>query len=413
MLNENATTSARWSRQPWLHLLQTAVRGNATCLSDSSGDITGLARPGSASGLYVDDRRVLHHLALTVDGTSPEFVAADSEGPESVCLLAARNAGDFGPDPTVQLRRTLTLVEGGLDVSVDIASRSMASVRFLVRLELAGDGAELHDVKSGVANTASLPVTMESHGRGCWVDARHATVVETLGARCRVQGNLFVAEWEVSLPPGDSRPLEVRVRVTRTAPTGFDAECGAGGVSWDSVRVAAQDARLDRTVRRSLTDLRHLLLTDPDNAADVFAAAGSPWYLTLFGRDSIWAARMCLPFGTELAGGTLRTLARRQGRVQDPTRSEEPGKIPHEVRRTTFDEPGRLHLPPLYYGTVDATPLWVILLHDAWRWGLPKQEIEDLERPLRAALAWMRRSVTDSDDGLLRYADESGVGLSN
>ena len=404
--------SAR-SRQPWLHLLQTAVRGNATCLCERTGDVNALRRPGTACGLYVDDRRVLHHLTLTVDGVPPEPVAADSAGPETVCLLVARNAGDPGADPTVQLRRTHTLVEGGLDVAVDVASRSLTPVRCVVRLELAGDGAELHEVKSGVAGSTPLAVQIEPSGSACWRDARHLTAVDPVGARVCVQDGVLVAEWEVALSAGGSRSLDTRIRVARTASTPFDAGCGADGVSWDTVRLEAQDARLTRTVGRSLTDLRSLLLTDPDDAGDVFAAAGSPWYLTLFGRDSIWAARMCLPFGTELAYGTLRALARRQGRLDDPALAEQPGKILHEVRRTTFDDPGHLHLPPLYYGTVDATPLWVTLLHDAWRWGLRDTAVRELGAPLLAALGWMRRAAEDSEDGFLCYADESGVGLTN
>ena len=161
------------------------------------------------------------------------------------------------------------------------------------------------------------------------------------------------------------------------------------------MRVTSQDSRLAATVHRSLVDLRHLLLTDPLDPTDVFAAAGSPWYLTLFGRDSIWAARMSLPFGTELARGTLRALARRQGTRTDVASAQEPGKILHEVRRTVFVDPGNFALPPVYYGTVDATPLWVCLLHDAWRWGLAPADVVELRPALEGALGWMRRAARE------------------
>ncbi|MGB7819468.1 MAG: glycogen debranching N-terminal domain-containing protein [Ornithinibacter sp.] len=401
------------SRQPWLHRLQTAVRGNATCLSLASGDIQAGEGEGAASGLYVDDRRVLDHLVLTVDDVKPEPVAADSQGRRSVFLSIARNAGDSGADPTVHVHRRLSLVVGGLDVQVEIHSRSMAPVRCVVRLELSGDGAEVHEVKAGAPAGPALPVSFAADGRARWGDARHETVVEASGAHISIDAGRVVARWDLELEAGGRRRLDTSVRATRTSSTPFDAGCGAAGVHWGSVRVQAQDSRLSRTIDRSLSDLRHLLLSDPEDERDVFAAAGSPWYLTLFGRDSIWAARMCLPFGNELAGGTLRALARRQGQAEDRDRAEQPGKILHEVRRTTFEDPGHLHLPPLYYGTVDATPLWVNLLHDAWRWGLADPEIVALAGPLEAALGWLRRSVEDSDDGLLRYVDETGVGLSN
>ncbi len=179
------------------------------------------------------------------------------------------------------------------------------------------------------------------------------------------------------------------------------------------MRVTSQDTRLGATVQHSLLDLEHLLLTDPLDTDDVFAAAGSPWYLTLFGRDSLWAARMTLPFGTDLARGTLRALARRQGTRYDVEAAEEPGKILHEVRRTAFVDPGHFVLPPTYYGTVDATPLWVCLLHDAWRWGLPRADVAALRPALDAALGWLRRAAEANDDGLLRYHDASGTGLVN
>lgn len=138
-----------------------------------------------------------------------------------------------------------------------------------------------------------------------------------------------------------------------------------------------------------------------------------PWFLTLFGRDALWAARMLLLLGTDLAAGTLRTLARRQDAVTDPATEEQPGKIVHEVRRAALRIADRLSLPPVYYGTVDATPLWITLLHDAWRWGTAPAEVEELLPHAEAALAWMREAADASGDGFLKYVDQTGHGLSN
>jgi hypothetical protein len=142
----------------------------------------------------------------------------------------------------------------------------------------------------------------------------------------------------------------------------------------------------------------------PSLPDDAFLAAGSPWFFTLFGRDSIWAARLLLPFGWELAAGTLRALAAFQGRTVDPRTAEAPGKIPHELRRGGS----------LYYGSIDATPLWICLLHDAWRWGMPDEQVRVLLPSLRAALKWMRDHGDADGDGFLEYIDESGGrGLAN
>ena len=145
---------------------------------------------------------------------------------------------------------------------------------------------------------------------------------------------------------------------------------------------------------------------------DDFIAAGSPWYLTLFGRDSIWAARMALPLGTELAGGTLRTLACLQGTRVDPATDEEPGKILHELRRSATTL-AHTSLPPIYYGTVDATPLWVCLLADAWRWGMPVAQVRALLPAMERALAWMVEYGDADGDGFLDYHDDLGRGLAN
>ena len=400
------------SHQPWLHHLQTAVHGNLTALSHASGDIDTDAPDGAATGLYVDDRRVLSRLVLEVDEVRPVAVVAASEGATTECLLLARNVGDPGPDPTVEVRRLRTLTGAGLEESVVLTSRAGSPLACSVTLAAHGDGAELHTVKVGAAAGAPLPVRLDGDGRGGWADERHSTALVAPDAALSVDGASLVARWDVVVPHGRSTTLRLRLVATRVADTPFDATAGTGRVGWSDVRVTSRDGRLGATVRRSLLDLEHLLLADPDDARDAFAAAGSPWYLTLFGRDSLWAARMTLPFGTELARGTLRALARRQGRRDDVAASEQPGKILHELRRTTFVDPGVLELPPTYYGTVDATPLWVCLLHDAWRWGLPAEDVVALRPALEGALGWLRRTV-DEGDGLLRYHDPTGSGLSN
>ncbi len=160
-------------------------------------------------------------------------------------------------------------------------------------------------------------------------------------------------------------------------------------------------------VAQSVADLGGLLMRDGD---DAFLAAGSPWFLTLFGRDSLWGARLTMPFGTGLALSTLRTLARRQGERDDPETEEQPGKILHEVRNTTL-ELGGMTLPPVYYGTVDATSLFVCTLADAWEWGADRDEVRALLPAARRCLEWVVAQSASS--GWLRYVDESGRGLAN
>jgi glycogen debranching enzyme len=138
-----------------------------------------------------------------------------------------------------------------------------------------------------------------------------------------------------------------------------------------------------------------------------------PWFLTLFGRDSIWAARMMLPLGTGLAAGTLRTLARRQGTRVDEHSAEAPGKIMHELRHDDARISESTALPSAYYGTVDATLLWISLLADAWRWGLAESTVASLLPHLHRALYWLEHHGDPDGDGFVEYIDHSGRGLAN
>ncbi len=120
-----------------------------------------------------------------------------------------------------------------------------------------------------------------------------------------------------------------------------------------------------------------------------------------------------LPLGTELARGTLAALARRQGAHSDPRTEEQPGKILHEIRAVPMEIDGERTLPALYYGSVDATALWVCLLADAWRWGMPAEEVGSFLPACEAALEWLVRHGDSDGDGFLEYVDSTGRGLAN
>ncbi|WP_422935856.1 amylo-alpha-1,6-glucosidase [Sinomonas sp. P47F7] len=171
------------------------------------------------------------------------------------------------------------------------------------------------------------------------------------------------------------------------------------------------DIRLARFLEQSLVDLDGLRMALPKLPGCEFLAAGAPWFFTLFGRDSLWAARFLLPLGTELAEGTLSVLASYQGTTADAEAQEEPGKIMHELRRAALTLHGeQISLPPIYYGTVDATPLWLCVLYDARRAGMAVDAVERLLPHAERALAWVAAGVRDD---YLRYFDTTGHGLAN
>ena len=407
-------------RQPWLHDRQIAVLGNATVLSAPDGALGAVG-----TGLLVDDRLVLATFALTLGAPgqweAPHVISSTSRGAVTSLWACARNVGDAGPDPSVEVHTQREVVGGGLREQICVVSRSHRPVQTRIRLEIGSAAADLAQIKAG-RPPRDAP-TLEATPSGfTWFDRRHRTTVQATPQPARVSldattsasaGSRGYLEWDVELARGLPVQLSIDIDVARREPSHFDADPGAPRVDWSGISVRAADRRLDKLVDTGLEDLRCLLLRDPLAPDDVFAGAGTPWYLTLFGRDALWAARMMLPFDVHLAGGTLRTLARRQGTISDPETAQEPGKILHEVRRTSVVDIGDgLELPALYYGTVDATALWAIVLHDAWRSGLPPDEVRELLPHLQAAMAWNRRAA-DNDSGLLRYLDTSGHGLTN
>ncbi|MFG2102387.1 glycogen debranching N-terminal domain-containing protein [Micromonospora echinaurantiaca] len=394
--------------QPLLHDLVGAVHAPTSALGDAAGQI----RPVGVQGVFHADARVLSRAELRVDDREPEGLARGAAGPHGVRFVTlARWLGDPTPDPTVRIDRTRRLEPGGLTEELRVVSTAATPVRATVSVRLACDLAPIEVVKSGGA-TPALPARAGGPGELTWT--ADGTVVTVTGTEAEVRTEPAEAPrlaWPVELAPGDEVTLRWRLRVTdpRAAVVSPPAEVG-----WAHPRVDADDRRLVRLLDRALDDLRGLRLADAAAPGDEFLGAGVPWFLTLFGRDSLWAARMMLPLGTDLAAGTLRVLARRQGTRVDPATGEAPGKILHELRRHEVAFAGAgLRLPPAYYGTVDATMLWVNLLHDAWRWGLAADQVEPLLPPLEAALGWLGEHADADGDGLIEYVDTTGHGLSN
>lgn len=387
------------SLQPYLHELVTAVSAPAVALSTVDGQVAG---PGA--GFYLGDRRLLDRLVVTVDGRPAAPVSGHpTAGTGARFVGVVRHLGDPSPDPTVFLERDREVSPTGFVEVVRVVSRARAPLRCVLGVELGSDLADMTLVKA--AGTAPRPAADIGTAEARFTDPDGTTVLAALSPAADRVGTGDRLEWTVALPARGSWAVTVRVGVPADAvPT---VVVPPAKPAWEPLLVGAADTRLPALVARSLADLGGLLVADPLAPEDSVLTAGAPWYLTLFGRDSLWAARMALPLGTDLAGGTLRTLARRQGERVDWATGEEPGKILHEVRRSTAGLDAGVH-----YGTVDATPLWVSLLHDAWRWGLPAAEVEALLPHLERALAWLRDAAADGS-GFIRYRDKFGRGPAN
>ncbi len=411
-MNDQVTSRRRSGAigQPYLNDLVSAVSAPAMSLSARSGQI----RPLGAEGLYVHDLRALSRLEVTVDGVEPVPLGYELCGGTSNQFDSGLLPGQ-GDGPSFVLVRRRSLGPAGMVESFMIRSYTAIARKFRVEVAVACDLAAISTVKAGLRPTKQQ-ATAVPDGLAWEVPGQCSVRVSASPVPSSVNASAEALVWDIAVEAGQSVTLQLTVELSEDPSRGEALPPSLGGGGAVKVpEVRALDDRLRRWVELSLADITQLQMALPDGPTEVFLAAGVPWYLTLFGRDSIWAARMLLPIGTELALGTLSALARRQGRSYDTATGEQPGKILHEVRRKiNYDQTSlKLHtLPPVYYGTIDATALWVCLLHDAWRWGLAEDDVAPLLGPMRRCLDWLADNVLRGD-GFVRYIDESGRGLAN
>ncbi|NJQ00318.1 amylo-alpha-1,6-glucosidase [Streptomyces zingiberis] len=398
--------------QPFLHDAVVTLCAPSFVISRGDGRLD-----GGASGFYHGDTRALSRLEVSVEGVPLAPVSGGTTGADRAEFRSVlRGLGEVTPDPAVTLERRREVTAGRLTETVEVRNAGIRHVRLRLRIDAATDFAPMERVKSGGGGTPA-PARATADGLD-WSAERFTARLRAVPAPDTVEETAGRLGYDLALGPGESFRTDLVCTARHDDGDQFPP-APAGRLPWRTPALRTADRRFDHWLDQSLADLDRLRLTDPrpgggaGDRPDQFLAAGAPWFLTLFGRDALWAARMLLPLGTELAAGTLRVLARRQGAVTDPATEEQPGKILHEVRRGAQEFDAGFTLPPVYYGTVDATPLWITLLHDAWRWGLAPEQVERLLPHAESALAWMRDHAGVGDDGFLRYVDGTGTGLAN
>ncbi|GAB3550230.1 glycogen debranching N-terminal domain-containing protein [Arthrobacter tumbae] len=389
--------------QPFLHNLTGVFSAPVQAWADPHGQI----RDSGAQGIHCGDDRVVRSAVLTVDGAEPDWVSTQVRSAQRVDYMHFVRVESQVADPLMYLTRSRTADSEGIAEQLRFESAYSFTVRQDVRLVLDADNTPMEQVKSGAAATTQLAVTSPKWN---WRDQDTTALLEAPAAHIQFDGGRITLTWQVEVEPGGVVELGWRLAVT-------DAAAPMVAPSGSGIAVPTVEGEpLQRLLDRSVSDLNGLRMAAASRPEDTFLAAGAPWFFTMFGRDSLIAARLLLPIETSLAGSTLRALASRQGASTDPGTAEQPGKILHEVRRGTLsftEGDAGVSLPPVYFGTIDATPLWICLLHDAWQAGLPEDQVEALLDHLEAALVWLRDHGDSDGDGFLEYKDESGHGLAN
>jgi glycogen debranching enzyme len=391
-----------WARLPeFLHQLTATVRAPACALGANDGQI----RAVGVDGVFVSDLRVLSEAHLRFGDADVQGLARMPAGPGCTRFVGVvRGFGDPISDPTVRVDRLRRMAPDGMTEDIRISSTATVAVAATASVAVRCDLLPLEQVRVGQVGAG---LTAQIHGgRMVWHGGGVTVTASAAGGRAE-SGRL---SWDVNLAPGESVTLTWSVLAGEKSPILVGAQ---GPVEWSRPRVDADDPRIGRLLAQSLDDLESLRLAESADPDSTFLGAGVPWFLTLFGRDSLWAARMMLPVGTGLAASTLLVLARRQGSKVDERSAEAPGKIMHELRHedTRVGEP--TEFATAYYGTVDATLLWISLLADAWRWGLTESTVASLLPHLHRALYWLQHHGDPDQDGFVEYIDRTGRGLAN
>jgi glycogen debranching enzyme len=389
-----------------LHTLVTVLSAPSFVLSDPDGQV----RAGGVQGWFTRDRRALAQFELDIDDVTVVPVGRDHTEPAVAAFHSViRDSTAHWRDSSLRVRRERQLSPAILLEHLDITNNGASSRELTVTLRAATDFAGVDAVRADRAVALVAPAV--TGDRLQWPDRRGPVTLQANPAGVAEVNENGVARvtWAVVLEAGQTWRLTLTVKSSASvkfSEATFEPLAAENPPKWTLTLPAGPASA-------NLADLRALLLADPLAPDDSYLAAGSPWYLTLFGRDTIWAARLLLPLGTDLAAGTLRTLARRQGTRDDPATEQQPGKIPHEARAEPIDT-GQVQLSSLYYGTIDATPLWVCLLHEAWRAGMPEEDVGALMPNLVAAMNWITGPAADPDgDGLIEYVSSGTGGLTH
>jgi glycogen debranching enzyme len=416
--------------------LVTLLEETTFCISEASGDIV----PGGAQGLFFRDTRFISRLELRLDGELPEPVAVQPSDPFASTFLARRPPSPFQADSTLLVIRRRYVGNG---MREDITLRNLGREPAAAHLTLAvsGDFADLFEVKEGRAGEGGRGRRgRENEDAGDDLETR--AVDGALRLRCRRGANVGLVTvtgtgdpsaapglltWQVVVPPGGCWTASVQVtpsldgqEVASRYPEGEPIERSAPArrlADWRrrSPHLITSDERLAATFATSAEDLGSLRIFGhgaTEQESHEVIAAGAPWFMTLFGRDSLITSWMMLPLDLSLALGTLRTLASLQGERENPLTEEQPGRILHETR-SGRDASLALGGGSVYYGTADATPLFVMLLGELARWGLPRQAVDELLPHADRALDWITRYGDRDGDGFVEYQRATDQGLVN
>ena len=424
-------------------------------VSDEQGDMPEGRR---RLGLYYRDMRYLSIFEMTINGQRPRLLSSSSEQ-NYVCDIQLANPTIELPDGNTALARTIGIrrsrfLKQGLHERVSFYNHNPFPVPLQFTLTFGSDFCDVFEVRGwererrGTLSRPSLAGSRLTLGYVGLDGVRRRTEVlfEVTPSRAEVEerpaqpvlrrSSTFLPEatetatmtvyhpscaqvsWDLTLMPGEPISITFHILVSEGELTpmaqAFDkslADLRNSYQDWLSqcTRLETDNQLFNQLLERSALDLR--LLTEPTPEGPV-PAAGVPWFACIFGRDSLITSLQTLMLNPQIAVGTLRFLAKHQGRKVDPWRDEEPGKILHEMRKGELARLGEIP-HGAYYGSVDATPLFLILFAETMKWLDDDRLYQEILPAAKQALEWMERYGDLDGDGYLEYLTRSSGGLRN
>lgn len=395
----------------------TIVEGSSFCVSAPNGDIV----PELPHGVFFRDTRLISRWTLLIDGAPVEPLSSTT--PEPYRAVAIGRAGHIpGRADTPLIVERDRRVNGGLRETIRLRSFSREPMMYRVELVVESDFADIFEVKEGRATGVPRAARHEASGRLLIESSRGGglgLVVSAPGAAVlgdRLSFDVIVGArgtWSQQVrvtPTVDGEELSMGVD---TGPL-HEFEPARRFLAWQSriPEASLEDDAIERVIVQSQRDLGALRIFDASHPDRAVVAAGVPWFMALFGRDSLLTSLMSLPLDPTLALGTLQTLADLQGTRFEPASEEQPGRILHEVRLGATTNLA-LGGGSVYYGTADATPLFVVVLGELARWGALPTDADGLVLAADRALEWVERDGDRDGDGFVEYARLNEHGLIN